>query len=71
MVLKLEDCFNILKALHPGIDFIFLFDHSCGHDRGRKYGLNIKNMNSGYGRVQQKMQTANINQKFGYLSAHQ
>ena len=27
MVLQLEYCTDILKALHPGIYFIFLFDH--------------------------------------------
>ena len=35
MVLKLEDYYDILKAIHPGIYFIFLFDYSCRRDRGR------------------------------------
>ena len=35
MFLQLEDCNNILKYLHLGIYFMFLFDHPCGHDRGR------------------------------------
>ena len=32
MVLQLEDCVDVLKVLHPDFDFIFLFDHSNGHD---------------------------------------
>ena len=35
MVLKLEECINIITALHTGISFIFLFYHSCGNDRGK------------------------------------
>ena len=34
MVLQLEDCNNIIKALHNGIDSIFIFDNTCEHDRG-------------------------------------
>ena len=32
MVLHMEDCMVTLKLLHPQYDFLFLFDHSCGHD---------------------------------------
>ena len=35
MVLQLEYCVDILKALNPGIDFIFILDHYFGHDRGK------------------------------------
>ena len=33
--LQIEDCTIILKSIHLGIDFIFLFDYSCGHDSRR------------------------------------
>ena len=36
MVLQLEDHTDILKALRPSIDFIFLFDNPCEHDRKRE-----------------------------------
>ena len=53
MVLQLEDFVKILKALHCGIDFIFLFGHSFGHDIGRKDRFNVMNLYSGYGVAQQ------------------
>ena len=34
MVLQLEYFSDILRDNNPGIDFIFLFDHTCGHDKG-------------------------------------
>ena len=70
MVIQLEDCFNVLKAIHPGIDFIFLFDHSCGNYRGIKDGLNVMKVNSRYGRAQREMHQTNINQKYGYLGPY-
>ena len=71
MVIQLEDCADILKALHPGIDFVFLFDHSCGHDRGREDGLRATKMNSGYGGAQPKMHKTKIKQTNGYLGPYQ
>jgi hypothetical protein len=32
MVLQLEDSLDVVKTLYPQYDFLFLFDHSCGHD---------------------------------------
>jgi hypothetical protein len=39
MVLQMEDCVDVVTVLYPEYDFIFLFDHSCGHDRKRPDGL--------------------------------
>ena len=44
MVLQLEDCVDCVTVLYPKIDFIFLFDHSRGHDKQREDGLNVDNM---------------------------
>ena len=33
MIIQFEDCINVVKTLYPEFDFMFLFDHSCGHDR--------------------------------------
>ena len=52
-LLQIEDCVDILKSLHPGIDFIFLFDNSCGNDRRREDGLNVTKTNNEYGGAQQ------------------
>ncbi len=44
MVLQLKDCVGILKCLYPQYDFLFLFDHSCSHDKQQPNGLNVENM---------------------------
>jgi hypothetical protein len=45
MIIQLKDCIDVIKTLHPEIDFIFLFYHSCGHDRQRPDGLSVPNVN--------------------------
>ena len=71
MVLQLENCTDILKALHTRIDLIFLFDNPCGNDRGREVRFNITKINSGYGGAQQDMYPTDINQEGGYLGPHE
>ena len=61
MALKLGNCNNILKALHPDIYFIFIFSYLCGNDIVREDGLNATKMNSGYGIEKEKMHPTNIN----------
>ena len=39
MVLQLEDCIDCMKTLHPEYQCVFLFDHSSGHAKNRKNGL--------------------------------
>jgi hypothetical protein len=70
MVLQLEDCRDIVKVLYPQYDFLFLFDHSCGHDRQREDGLNVENMCKGYGGAQKKLRDTTIQQQDGYLGPH-
>jgi hypothetical protein len=41
-VLQLEDCLDVIMHLHPVYDYLFLFDHSSGHDEQREDGLNVK-----------------------------
>jgi hypothetical protein len=38
-----------LKCLYPHYEFLFLFDHSCGHDKQQPNGLNAENMLKTYG----------------------
>ena len=33
MVLQIEDCVDVLNIKYSQYDFLFLFDHSCGHNR--------------------------------------
>ena len=70
MVLQVEYCTDTLKALNPGIDLIFLFDHPYGNDGGIEDRLNVTKMNSGYGGSQQDMHPQNIKQEVGYLGYH-
>ena len=60
MVLQLEDCTDILKALHPVIYLAFLFNNICVNDRVIEDRLNVSKMISGYGGAQQYMHPTNI-----------
>ena len=67
MVLQVEDVVDCLKVLYPEYDFIFMFDHSCGHDRSQENGLNARRMSAGFGGKQQKMHPTIIREEDGYL----
>ena len=55
MIIQLEDCIDVLKHLYPSYTFVFLFDHSNGHDRLRPNGLNLNKINVRFGGKQPKM----------------
>jgi hypothetical protein len=45
MVQQLEDCVDVLKVAYDDTyDFLFFFDHSCGHDRKWDDALCASNM---------------------------
>ena len=71
MFLKREKFYDILKALHPGIYSIVIFDNYWGNDRGREDGLNATNMKSGYGGSKLEMHQDNIKQEVCYLCPHE
>jgi hypothetical protein len=60
MVLQLEDCLDVLQVLFPTFDFVFLFDHSNGHDRMQPRGLNISKISKNYGGKQPLMRDSTI-----------
>jgi hypothetical protein len=60
MVLQFEDCADVASTLHPEYEFIFLFDHSCGHDRQRPDGLSAPKMNKSFGGAQPRMRRSHI-----------
>jgi hypothetical protein len=66
MVLKME-IFDVMKLLYPQYDVLFLFDHSCGHDRQCEDGLNFENMSKSYHGKQSILRTLLIKQERGYL----
>ena len=60
MVLQFEDCVDVVKVLYPEYDYIFLFDHSCGHDRKRPDGLCANSIRKGFGGKQPRMRNTVI-----------
>ena len=70
MVIQLEDCVDVLKHLYPQYDFLFLFDHSSGHDKQRDDGLNVKKMTKLFGGSQRKMRETEIKKANGYLGTY-
>jgi hypothetical protein len=60
MVLQMEDCIDVVKNLWPQSDYVFLFEHSCGHDRRRPDGLATKSLNKGFGGAQTNMRELKI-----------
>ena len=54
MVIQLEDCVDVLKTAYPDFQFLFLFDHSNGHNRYRPNGLNINKISIKFGGKQLK-----------------
>jgi hypothetical protein len=70
MVLRLEDCADVVKTLYPQYDFLFLFNHSCGHDQMPDDALQVEGMNKGYGGEQNIMKESMIKSVDGYLGPH-
>jgi hypothetical protein len=71
MVLQVEDCADVLNSLYPDeFEFLFLFDHSCGHDRMPDDALKVEGMNKGYGGEQNRMKPSTINSIHGCLGPY-
>jgi hypothetical protein len=47
-----------------------MFDHSCGHDRGREDELNVANMQVMWGGKQSKVRLTEIKEEAGFLGPH-
>jgi hypothetical protein len=46
MALLFEDCMDAIQVLFPNCDSVWLFGHSCGHDRGHPDGIVVGNMST-------------------------
>ena len=56
MILQFEDCMDVVKTMWPEFAYVFLFDHSCGHNRQCPDGLTTTGLNKkGFGGAQPKM----------------
>ena len=61
MMCQLEDVIDVLSvAIGVDYKYLFLFDHSCGHDRSRPDGLHVSNMNINFGGKQSKIHDSKI-----------
>ena len=54
-ILQCEDVADVLEYLHPGFEFCFCVDNSCGQDRQRADGLNSNQMGVRWGGKQRSM----------------
>jgi hypothetical protein len=63
MVIQLEDCIDVLQTLYPQFDYVFLVDHSNGHDRMQPNGLNAQKVNKYYGGKQVSMRDSKLTSK--------
>jgi hypothetical protein len=49
---------------------MFLFEHSCGHDKQREDGLKVENMFKSFGGKRTKMHDSMIKEVNGYLGPY-
>lgn len=71
MAIQFENVIDCCVALYgETYDFLFLFDHSCGHDRKPTGALDAKVLNVGYGGSQPTLNPSLIVQAAGYLGNH-
>ena len=70
MILQLEDCINCLKTIHgEKYDFLFLFDHSNGHDHVATDALNANLIRKNFAGKQPKMKPS-LMEDSSYLGPH-
>jgi len=68
MAVQYEDVVDCCMALYGDeCDFLFLFDHSCGHDRKPPGALDAKLMNLSFGGAQPHFNPSKIEKHEGYL----
>ena len=67
MSIQFEDCIDCCKVLYSSHDFLFLFDHSQGHNRKRKGALDSRTMNLSWGGSQPKLRSTHIVEAKGFL----
>ena len=55
MSIQFEDCIDYMKVFYPNYDCMFLFDHSCGHNKKCPYSLTVNGVSKGFCGSQVKM----------------
>ena len=71
MILQVEDCIDCLRAVNDDkFQYLFLFDHSNGHDRSAPDALKVDAIRKNYGGSQPKMRNTTILDQ-SFLGPHQ
>ena len=70
MVLQLDDCVDCLNYLYPNYEFLFMLDHSSGHDKQKPDALNATNMKVKFGGKQKVLRDSIILEQDGYLGPY-
>jgi hypothetical protein len=60
MALQTEDLVDCLAVLYPEFDYVLLFDHSSGHGKSQKDGLNVNSMSKAWGSKQNNMHKTKV-----------
>jgi hypothetical protein len=66
MSIQFEDCVDCCKVLYDN-EWLFLFDHSQGHNRKRKGALDARTMNMSWGGAQPRLRNTRIDEANGFL----
>ena len=69
-MIQLEDCQDVMNCHYPQFQVMYLFDHSCGHDRGKEDGLLVGNMNVSWGGRHNLLQGSTIICANGFLGPY-
>ena len=62
MVLQLEDCIDVMKVMYPQFDYVFLSDHSNGHDQMKPDRLSENKVRKNFGGTQPIMRDSKLTQ---------
>jgi hypothetical protein len=66
----MEDYINVMTLLFLFYDYLFLFDHSCGHDKQREDDPNMEHVLKSYGGKESLVWPTLIKEEAGYLGTY-
>ena len=70
LVLKIEECLELLKFLYLSFGLVFLFDHPCGHYWSLEGGLKSSIVRKYFGGKQPNMKDTVMLREYGFLGPY-